>query len=225
MNDIQSVNDLDMLGTLLFPFERAAVRSDTIVQLVNQVIAKACQLISKKTSGDRNSVRGSLIVAYCAISLDNMMIHDSRVWQLIDYVVAHASHKYMIERDFRLLFRIKKIAEAEGLSRCPAFPEWIEKSEHFSWHEHAHQQHVRHALSKLADGALSTEKSSLVDIVRADGTNVLVGNPDETMLTWKDPLNDKNYELRPLETSGSLELLKRVLLKQGVSKIEVFPSH
>jgi hypothetical protein len=220
-NDIKSVNDADMLGTLLFPFERAAARSENTVKLVDQVIEKAIQLISRKNGIERGCVRGSLIVAYCSVSLDESKVHDCRVWKLVEHVVKNTSVKNMADRDYRMLYRLRAVADAAGIRSCPVFPEWIETSDHFRWYEPSHSVHVDNILKGLDNDAKLAGLSSFSDIKLLNGTQILVQDPADTMYSWSDPSNDKNYELQALPTNGSVEMLRGLLAKQGVTSIQV----
>jgi len=221
-NDVRSCNDNDMLGTLLIPFERAAVRGDVFENLVNAVLTQAVHVVGKKHAGDRNTLRGSLIVAYCSMSLNEKLIGDERIWDLIEYVIKHASYKNLSMRDYKMLFRIEIVAEENGVRKRLIFPKWIQENENFRWHDALHAQHVRGMMKSMGStGEVKFIGEGMGDIRTSDGRIIVVDDSGDHMLVWKNTKNDKCLELTQLNTNGATELLKRLLSKRGVKNAEV----
>lgn len=206
-DDVKAVNDVDMLATLLFPLERAAYGK--CPELVSEVVKQTLRIQGKKKAGDRKTIRGSLSVAYSSLSLVESMVNDPRIKQILHYVETHMHPKHLNDNDFESLYRIRSVGEAYGVHLIDT-PRWVTEKKSFKWSAN------RHRLQKVADSEnLKQTGIALADFETADGVPVVVEETREQMMKWADNSNDRDFKLLPVGKSGSLELKRRLLIKNG----------
>ena len=216
-DDVKSINDVDMLATLLFPIERAGFSkcSELLSRILDQTLV--IQKSQRRRPDDRNTIRGSLGVVYSCLSLDEKFAGDPRLMSIMHHVRDHMQPKLLHDSDYQRLFRVNSVLESYGV-RGIDLPPWVREKDSFAWNNYAHSNQVKR-ISETSGFKMS--HIPLVDLEKDDGTLVIVEDRSEHMMKWLDEKNDRDMTLVSLGTSGSTELRKRILTKGGFSKVEV----
>jgi hypothetical protein len=118
-HDVHSINDVDMLATLLFPLERAGFKSP---DLINQVLDQAHACLSGKNTANRSVNRGLLSIVYSAVSLGHDRA-DPRLHALFARALENLenSHRELNSMDH---LRIERLVHL-GLTDSSTMPEWV----------------------------------------------------------------------------------------------------
>ena len=223
--DVSSINDPDMLATLLFPMERAAFHCP---DLVNAVLDQACVIAGKTRDPGRSSWRGSLSVVYAAVSLGvhpNARLDrlDARVDRLVKYLFSHKLDfaQYLNNQDY---VRLKRLVVVGAMDQS-LFPDVVVRSPQYSlWPSPRHHAvNVDRARRSFTETIPSTHE--LGDFSLPDGTIVIVGELEEPMMTWKNPADETCGDRIPLETNGTRKMMIRHLNRVGKDKVLYISPH
>ena len=204
--DVASINDADMLATLMFPLERAGFQCPDLVDAVLHQTAKIAARPSQTTS--RGQFRGVLTATYACVSL-GAPVSDPRMAVIIDFLFSQKSYSCMNPQDFIRLRRL----DAVGLFPR-GLPEILRGSPDFVFWSHspARQQVIGEYLEK---GAERVDGVPFVDLKLQDGTMVVVPDPEPQMRQWKHPKDFRSYDLVPLESNGTRDFVSRFLMSRG----------
>ena len=191
VKDISSINDMDMLATLLFPLSRVDMECP---DLVDAVLNQATRIMGKKRRLDKDTVRGSVTVSYCAAALgaDPKDIRLKNLIGAVDSFVSTEDAQYLLPPDHVHVSRLVSLGVLEKA------PRWL-------------SGHKETAIP-------------FVDFKKSDGTLVVVEQFEEPMMKWKDPEDHKSYELVPVETSGSRKMIQSFLRNRGITTVEFVSS-
>ena len=204
--DISTVNDADMLATLLFPLERIAFDCP---DLVDAVINQISKIVRRPNQGSRGQFRGVLTATYACVSL-GASVDDPRFVKLTEFLFTQKSYSFMNDLDYVRLCRL----EAVGLFP-QGVPESLTQSSHYAlWPNSEHRRRVMDEYFR--DGAVRVTNCPFIDLQLADGTLIVVPSQEEVMRQWKHPNDSRNVELVPLETNGTREFIARFLSTKGV---------
>jgi hypothetical protein len=205
--DIKSVNDPDMLGTLMFPLERAAFHCPL---LVDAVITQTLTVSNRLHVLNRSSWRGILSVVYTSVSLGADSA-DARIHALAKKLFAHAQPEFLSDQDFVRIARLQHVGVP-----C-SVPAWMEESPKFALWENIE----RHSEMVKATFGDVEPRSDFISCFSEDGVAQIVDSSfhNEVMNTWAHPSDDRNLELTKLETTGSQRFIQRYLKTKGIEKI------
>ena len=217
VTDIDSINDADMLATLLLPFERAGHQNAEA--LVAAVLKKVTQ-ISTKNGTDRNTIRGALSCVHSALCLSDNLAHTTQ--NIMETILPRITRQNVLTNDYSRIFRIDAILtnrQQRGISAT--LPKWIQSHQDYAWAENT-QEHKK--LVELEKSRLQNSRPgpSQADFETQDGTLVIVNDAKAAMYMWKHPNEDKNYELEPICMSGRIIMLKRIIGVENTRIINQF---
>lgn len=215
--DVRSINDTDMLATLLVPFERSNPKVQEIAELANAVLEQVARIVQNKRH-DRITVRGALSCVQSSLMLN--LESPGKAVAVMESILSKLHSSVLLNNDYAKLYRIDailRILHGHSLE----IPNWVQQSPLYSWHEHVgdHKESVASVNKRLA-GKTST-RNSLIDILLPDGTAVIIDTEPSRMQHWKYPEDEKNFELQDVVMSGQMAALKRILEKQGYTRVQV----
>jgi hypothetical protein len=215
-NDVNSINDIDMLSTLLFPFERA---NFTACEALRDAVIDRCNtLISKNKNPNRNTIRGAIGVSFIGLSLG---AHKSAIQPMMERIFEVLGNKstttrdFLIPQDFQRLFRIAQLTGVPPPSTVTSHPA-------YSWHGPSAKSRIKWVENVAKEFAQirhiypSKDLPLGADIELSDGTYVVVDDFSDPMMTWRNPDDERSYDLVKLESSGNAELTKRILSKKSI---------
>ena len=217
--DIRSVNDPDMLGTLLFPLERAAFYCP---ELLDAVLTQTCTISNTSkfgTSPSRPAWRGTLSVVYASLSL-GADASDPRLKTLANMLF---SNRISIEPEFLSDQDYMRVARLELLLDFPLdIPKWIKESPKFALWENM-DKHREEVQAKF--GSQTEPQPFFIDAFSTDCSRVPIvldtSFQEEVMYTWANPDNERCTELVPLATTGSQRLITRYLKSKGFETVSI----
>lgn len=215
--DIDTIQDLDMLATLLFPMERAAFKCPVLIE---RVVSQACQVVEKQKTPNRNAVRGALGIAHSATCLGYQ--DNDKLSRLTSFVFSGCAANASILNKHDLA-KLKRLA-AVGVADISRVPSCISASPSFTaWgDDRAHAAAVVKTREGFPNALISSSTMpEFADLVLDDGTVVVVDDsPDALMKQWKHPEDDKNHELASVPSSGVREMIRKHLEAQGIRNIQ-----
>lgn len=209
--DIRSVNDPDMLGTLMFPLERAAFACP---ELVDAVVTQTFTINQKLNTLTRSAWRGTLSVIYTSVCL-GVDVKDPRIRSLAEKIFNRdldLPPEYLTDQDYSRVARLRYFGVPLEV------PKLVEDSPKFAlWPNIA--QHAELVISKIGD---TEPRSDFITCMSQDGVPIIVDSSfqDEVMYSWALPNDERNFELLRLQTTGTRQAIERHLkCKNGFEKI------
>ena len=207
--DVSSVRDLDMLVTALFPFERAALRCD---DLVDATLRQACAVIGGESSPDRKKHRNvteALKILHSSMILGSRN-HDKHVQRLSMLVSSKLGDCYEQLGSVDKV-RVARLAHLGFLQ--------LDKPRNFRmefWVTDAKREDSLVALRETLEPC----DVPFVDFKRLDGKLVVLESHEEPLMTWEHPDDHRSYELCKLEGAGFRRLIAEYLVNQGHHNVE-----
>jgi hypothetical protein len=212
-SDIKSIQDVDMFATLLFPLQRAYFKAP---KLIEAVVEQTSELMKKNKNPSRNALRGTLGVAYNAVLLG--FNDKERIQQIVRYLIAHPIDKGVYTKQD--LARMKRLVVL-GHINIEDIPVSVREDDHFNVWGVSHSIHEKRVKEAMTESAMVGNSTfEFIDFCLPDGTAVVVEDEsDPIMSTWKYPEDHRNWELIPIPTTGSRELIRQYLNDRGFTKI------
>ena len=210
--DIASIQDVDMLATLLFPLQRANFKSDG---LVKTVMDHTISLINKCKEPSRNTLRGVLGVTYSSVALGYS--DREKIGKLLRCILFQPiDKKVFTKQDLARFYRLSVL----GHVQLEDLPVSVREDDHFNAWGVSLSSHQKRVDQIFNTSAKKNMDVGFVDFVLEDGTAVVVEDDhDPIMSTWKYPNDHANGELVALPTTGGREMIRRYLNGKGFDMI------
>ena len=194
--DVGSIQDADMLATLLVPFERANAKGEATDALMVAVGSQLEKICTNKGNFDRKTVRGTISAIQSILILSEG--NEKSMENLMNIVIPKLKLKCLLDNDYPKLFRIQTM-----IGNAPIVPKWATQHRNYTWHENQRNQFDK-----------------FVDKMNLDGTAVIIDD-QERMRQWKNPDNPECFELEYIPISGQMAALQKIVQNQGFKKVHV----